>query len=100
MKKLLLFPMVLFLAMGLNAQGLKGLFKDPTKKDSTGKSTIDKMIGGGKTSLTNDEIISGLKEALSVGSNNAGDKLSKPDGFFKDQAIKILMPEEAKKVES
>ena len=43
--------MVLLLAVGVNAQGLKGLFKDPTKKDSTGKSTIDKMIGsGGKTS--------------------------------------------------
>jgi hypothetical protein len=101
MKKLLLFPMVLFLAAGVNAQGLKGLFKDPTKKDSTGKSAIDKMIGGGGSSaLSNDDIISGLKEALNVGSNNAGQKLSKPDGFFKDAAIKILMPDEAKKVES
>ena len=101
MKKLLLLPLVLLLAVASQAQGLKGLLKDPTKKDSTGKSTIDKMIGGGgKSSLSNDEIISGLKEALSVGSTNASDKLSKADGFFKDQAIKILMPEEAKKVES
>ena len=55
---------------------------------------------GGKPGLSNDEIISGLKEALNVGSNNASQKLATVDGFFKDAAIKILMPEEAKKVEN
>ena len=59
------------------------------------------MLNGkpGTGSLTNDEIVSGLKEALSVGAQNSGNKLSAVDGFFKDAAIKILMPEEAKKVE-
>lgn len=46
------------------------------------------------------EITAGLKEALSVGANNSSSKLSSLDGFFGNAAIKILMPEEAKKVES
>jgi hypothetical protein len=101
MKKLLLFSTIFLMAASLHAQGLKGLIKDATKKDSTGKSGIDKMIGGGgKSGLSNDDVISGLKEALNVGANNASQKLSNPDGFFKDAAIKILMPDEAKKVES
>lgn len=76
-------------------------FKNLLKKDSLGKSGLSKMIQ--KTSstqgLSNDEIVQGLKEALNVGANNASKQLSSVDGFFKDAAIKILMPEEAKKAE-
>src|SRR5690606_31825674 len=50
--------------------------------------------------LSNQEIISGLKEALSVGASNSGNKLSAVDGFFKNAALKILLPEEARQVES
>lgn len=53
--------------------------------------------GGG---LTNEEVVAGLKEALSVGARNSSDKLSAVDGFFANAVIKVLMPEEAKKVES
>ncbi|HEY8387104.1 MAG TPA: DUF4197 domain-containing protein [Parasegetibacter sp.] len=49
--------------------------------------------------LSNQEIISGLKEALSVGAANSGNKLSAVDGFFKNAALKILLPEEARQVE-
>ena len=55
------------------------------------------MPGGG---LSNTEIISGLKEALTIGTQRSSNELSRVDGFFKNAAIKILMPEEAKKVES
>ena len=48
---------------------------------------------------TDEEVIGGLKEALQNGINNGADRVSKPDGFFKDLAIKILMPPDAKKVE-
>jgi len=53
------------------------------------------------TSLTpsNDDIINGLKEALRLGADSSSKKLSQLDGFFGDAAIKILMPEEAKKME-
>lgn len=96
-KTILLFFSLVLLFTCSQAQGLKGLLK----KDSSGKRGIGKIFKtGSKTGLSNEEIISGLKEALNVGTNNASQKLSKVDGFFKDAAIKILMPEEAKKVES
>ena len=65
------------------------------------KSISDKLAGSGKlgSGLSSDEIANGLKEALQVGATKGSDKLSAVDGFFKDAAIKILMPEEAKKVE-
>jgi len=101
MKKTILLSTLLFLMVASQAQGIKGLIKDVTKKDSSGKSGIQKILNtGSKSGLSNDEIISGLKEALNVGTNNASQKLSAVDGFFKDAAIKILMPEEAKKVET
>jgi hypothetical protein len=102
MKRFLLCFLVLStLCFSGNAQGLKGMIKNATKKDSTGKSSVDKMLGmsGGKTSLSNEEIISGLKEALKVGTEKGTMKLSAVDGYFKDAAIKVLMPEEAKKAE-
>ena len=50
--------------------------------------------------LTTEEIAAGLKEALSVGAQNSSSKLSAANGFFGNSIIKIMMPEEAKKVES
>src|SRR5438046_482472 len=57
---------------------------------------------GGATAggLSNAEIISGLRQALTVGTEKSSQQLSALDGFFKNAAIKILLPEEAKKVES
>lgn len=50
--------------------------------------------------LSTADIVAGLKEALTVGTQNSSNKLSAVDGFFKDATIKILMPPEAEKVES
>jgi hypothetical protein len=83
----------------INAQGIKGLIKNATKKDSTGKSTIDKITGGNSGSqLSTADVVSGLKEALTKGTTAGAEKLSAVDGFFKDAAVKILLPEEAQKV--
>lgn len=49
-----------------------------------------------KDVLTNDEIIQGLKEALSKGAEFAVSSLSVEDGYFKNQALKILLPEESR----
>jgi hypothetical protein len=90
-----------FLAVtAASAQSLKGLIKNATAKDTNGLSAVDRVLksSSGK-SLSNEEIISGLKEALKVGANNSTKKVSAVDGFFKDAAIKILMPAEAQKVE-
>lgn len=97
MKKFFAFSFAaVFITVSLQAQ-----FRNILKKDSSGKTGIDKIIQrtSGKQGLNNDEIVEGLKEALSVGANNAGKQLSSVDGFFKDAAIKILMPPEAQKAE-
>lgn len=95
MKKLLLLFFLAASAASLQAQGLKGLLKKVT-----GDSSLRPIVSAAKgNALSNDEIINGLKEALRVGTDNGTKKLSAADGFFKDAAIKILMPEEAKKVE-
>jgi hypothetical protein len=48
--------------------------------------------------LSNDEVISGLREALSVGIKNSVDLTSVTDGFWGNADIKIPFPEEAIKV--
>jgi hypothetical protein len=40
------------------------------------------------------KVVAGLKEALSIGTGNAVVDVSKTGGYFKNQAIKILLPQE------
>jgi hypothetical protein len=42
--------------------------------------------------LSNDKIIAGLKEALQVSTGKAVALTGRPDGFLKNEAIKILLP--------
>lgn len=52
--------------------------------------------GGTETpSLTNEEVIKGLKEALTVGIKKGASKASQTDGFFKNPAIKLPFPPDA-----
>jgi len=48
--------------------------------------------------LSNTEIIGGLKEALMVATDSSVSHLSVIDGYLKDQAIKILLPPEARTI--
>jgi sulfite reductase alpha subunit-like flavoprotein len=103
MKKFLLFfTLTLMSLVTVNAQGWKGLINKITK-DTSSKSSINKVITAAssykKDTLSNNTIVSGLKEALQVGTERGTAKLSAVDGFFKDAAIKILMPTEAQNVE-
>lgn len=50
--------------------------------------------------LSEEEVAKGLKEALNKGIEKGVEKVSKPDGFFKDPEIKIPFPEDAKVVET
>jgi hypothetical protein len=50
--------------------------------------------GGAATGITQSEAASGLKQALEVGVNNGTSFLGKRDGFLKNAAYKILMPQE------
>ena len=58
------------------------------------KRRIEEAARGNKTNqLSDDKIIAGLREALRVGTGNAVALTGKPDGFLKNAAIKILLPE-------
>ena len=52
------------------------------------------------TGVTETEAAEGIKEALGQGLTGAILKLNKEDGFFKDAFYKILIPDDAKKVEN
>ena len=66
-----------------------------------GLETAGTVLGGdGTSALTNDEIISGLKEALSVGTDNATGFASAIDGFNNNVRIHIPFPEDAIKVKN
>jgi hypothetical protein len=76
------------------SKGLDRLFKKAGSVFNSSKS------GSAGSSLSSDEIVSGLKEALSVGATKSTGKLSAVDGFLKDAAVKILMPQQVRNVET
>ncbi|MDQ6815588.1 MAG: DUF4197 domain-containing protein [Bacteroidota bacterium] len=86
-----------------DAQRLKGFIGKMTKDTSSGSSVtkvLNAMPAFSKDSLSSNTIASGLKEALEVGTERGTAKLSSVNGFFRNAALKILMPPEALKVES
>ena len=50
-------------------------------------------------SIGNTEIASGLRQALDFGIDKQVTKLTQTDGFFKNDLVKILLPEELQKVD-
>lgn len=63
---------------------------------TSGCEDILSILGSG--ALTDEEIVQGLKDALIHGSDTATTRLHKEDGYFGDQFVKILLPEEAQPV--
>lgn len=49
--------------------------------------------------LTNTDIASGLRQALDFGIDKQVSKLTQTDGFYKNELVKILLPEELQKVD-
>jgi hypothetical protein len=45
--------------------------------------------------LTNEEVISGLRQALVIGSDSASSRLAAVDGYYGDELVRILLPPEA-----
>jgi hypothetical protein len=68
--------------------------------NSTGPNSNTNPLGGISNNLSNTDMANGLKEALRIGTQNAAGRLSAVNGFFGNALIKILMPPEAKKVET
>ncbi len=81
-KSLLLFAVFLFFPTTASAQFEK-IF-DLVKKDEQ---------------PSDDRVASGLKEALLIGTENAVKQTGTLDGYFKNEAIKILMPEKLQKMD-
>lgn len=53
-----------------------------------------------ENTLSESEVVAGLKEALKVGTDNSVEQTSKTDGYFGNAAIKIFFPEEAQQIKT
>jgi len=82
--KILVFATVSFLVLG--CAEMTNVLEEVNKQTT------------GETPLTNGEVIGGLKEALTVGTNKSTDLTSKMDGFYKNPEIFIPFPPESIKV--
>ncbi|MBK1895774.1 DUF4197 domain-containing protein [Chryseobacterium sp. YIM B02567] len=60
----------------------------------------NRTSSAGLNNLTSSQISSGLKEALNLGVTEGVKKLGVTDGFLKNEAVKILMPEKLRKVDT
>jgi len=60
------------------------------------QQVVGQLPNGG---LTNEQIAGGLKEALDNGISNQVKNLAIKDGFYKNELVKILLPEELQKVD-
>ncbi|MBA3705905.1 MAG: DUF4197 domain-containing protein [Bacteroidetes bacterium] len=93
-KNLLPILVITVMVNACTSQTLKNAIK-------TTKTTTDKVLKpktGSSNPLSNEEVISGLKEALTVGTSNSTAFASKLDGYYKNPALFIPFPPEAKKV--
>jgi hypothetical protein len=91
MKKLIIALTTLSLLGGCTSQQLQ-------QTADAAKDAINNSSSGGTKPLTNDEVINGLREALTIGTNNSAAFASKLDGFYKNPALFIPFPPEAQKV--
>jgi len=86
--------LIVFTSSACNSQTLQKAIK-------TTKTAADKVTKGnttGEKPLSNEEVISGLKDALTIGTNNSTAIASKADGYYKNPALFIPFPPEAQKV--
>ncbi len=68
-----------------------------------GRAVLGSATGANTTSLaslTNTDIIAGLKQALNIGSSNVVSQLGVTNGFFGDSQVKIPLPSTLSKVDS
>jgi hypothetical protein len=92
MKRLVLFFAA---ALAFQTSQAQNLLDRATNAINTGAAAATQGNG-----LSNDEVVKGLREALTIGSGNASGTASKRDGFLKNNLIKIPFPKEAKVVET
>lgn len=97
MKKLFLSVLVIAGMFTANAQTKK---KTTTKAKSKVATIAAKAATAAKAVVVSDtDIATALKEALNKGVEKEVTKLMAEDGFYKNEAVKILLPEELQKVD-
>lgn len=69
--------------------------KGKLSKDSLAKKTKEIKSAVSSPKLRNEEVIKGLKEALSLGTNSSSSLAGKMDGYYKNPRLFIPWPEEA-----
>ncbi len=79
MRPIVIALAILYSTFSFAQSPLDRVWQTITKSKSAGQST--------------DKITAGLKEALRVGTGKAVASTGRPDGFFRNEAIKILLPD-------
>jgi len=64
------------------------------------QQVVDSLPQGTSDVLGNADIAAGLREALDKGIDKQVTKLTAEDGFFKNELVKIVLPEELQKVDT
>lgn len=110
MKRTILVAAGLLFSISSQAQildAIKSTVKNKTGIDvsKVGKTTTDKTTTSTTSSssvsnLSNSQISSGLKEALNIGVTEGVKKLGTTDGFYKNELVKILLPEKLRKIDT
>jgi len=97
MRKIAIIIAILSFSFSINGQTMMEKMK--AKKDSIAKAARDKtnsiITPTAPPALTNEEVVKGLKEALTIGTNNSSGLASKLDGYYKNPRIFIPWPAEA-----
>ena len=88
MIKKLTLTLLVIVSFSVSSCEAQNIFKDVLRKVGTQQST------------SNLDIAAGLKQALNQGVDKAIAQVSVTDGFFKNQAIKVLLPPELQQIES
>lgn len=90
MKRVLLSAVVLLLSVSVCRAGFFG--------DLTKGLGMPALESGGASALDEGTIVKGLKEALATGTDRAVKSVARTDGYYGNQAIRILMPEKIRTV--
>lgn len=65
-----------------------------------GCGSLSNLPGGGSGTVTEAEAASGIRQALTNGVNTGISYLNKTDGFFGNQAYRLFLPPDARKIEN
>lgn len=105
-KALLLTGFVAGSTTAANAQTLKDWVNKANTVVNGGSGNNSTTTTGGNnnggigSNLSNNEIVSALRQALEIGTKNASGRLNVTNGFFGNALIKVLMPPEARQIET